>query len=189
MQDWLFVRREKNGKTRWWLKLSSEEEVLRFWETNECFDRDREHYEKVKKYSHDDRTAVTHSEFGGVAQRYEKDLYDLSGTGIGGYDLLKADQLRTILRMLNETGAAYVNAKMGVNGENPGFRTVGFLRKKELEFPRYHDSDIRIKRFDDGKHYYAYIGDIQVRDGDVLKWDTYDEAYMQAKKYSETKIF
>lgn len=35
-------------------------------------------------------------------------------------------------------------------------------------------------KIDKGQHYYAYVGDMQVRDGDVLKWNTYDEASIRA---------
>ena len=31
-----------------------------------------------------------------------------------------------------------------------------------------------------GEHYYAYIDKMQVHDGDILKWDTYEEAYAHA---------
>ena len=34
-----------------------------------------------------------------------------------------------------------------------------------------------------GEHYYAYIGNMQVRDGDILKWNTYEEAYSKALEY------
>jgi hypothetical protein len=57
------------------------------------------------------------------------------------------------------------------------------VRRANIDFPKYHEQDIHIARFPDGQHYYAYIGDMQVRDGDILKWDTYDEAFAQAQKY------
>lgn len=184
MSDWLFVCRERNGKFSWWLKLSSETEVLVFFSENNCFDHDKNHYKKVDGWSHDDRTTMTHTEFGGVAQHFSR-FYDCSIDD--AYALLGVRQLETMLRMLHDTGAVYVNRNMGVNGESSGFKTIGFVRKETLEFPRYYDTDIQIKRFDDGKHYYAYIGDTQVRDGDVLKWTTYEEAYRQAQKYSSTR--
>ena len=37
-----------------------------------------------------------------------------------------------------------------------------------------------MKQFPGGEHYYAYIGDMQVRDGDTLKWNSYQEAYEMA---------
>ena len=56
----------------------------------------------------------------------------------------------------------------------------GFVRRKELVFPNFKRDEIRIKKFPNGEHYYAYIDDMQVRDGDTLKWNTYEEAYNQA---------
>lgn len=31
-----------------------------------------------------------------------------------------------------------------------------------------------------GCHYYAYIGDMQVKDGNIIKWNTYEEAHRVA---------
>ena len=54
------------------------------------------------------------------------------------------------------------------------------LEIKDIIFPDFKRHQIRVKSFPGGDHFYAYIGDMQVRDGDILKWDTYDEAYNQA---------
>ena len=52
-----------------------------------------------------------------------------------------------------------------------------FLYRKFLEFPHFTEDDIVIKSFNDGTHSYARLGDLEVREGDVVKWDTFDEAY------------
>jgi hypothetical protein len=52
-----------------------------------------------------------------------------------------------------------------------------FLYRKFLEFPHFTEDDIAIKSFNDGTHSYARLGDLEVREGDVVKWDTFDEAY------------
>ncbi len=57
-----------------------------------------------------------------------------------------------------------------------------FCRRKSLVFPNFKKSDIRIRKYDYGSHYYAFVGDMQVRDGDKLKWNTYEEAYLNAEK-------
>lgn len=41
-------------------------------------------------------------------------------------------------------------------------------------------NDIRIKKFPYGNHYYAYIGDMQVKDGNIIKWNTYEDAHRAA---------
>ena len=86
-----------------------------------------------------------------------------------------------MLKVLNETGAIYVNRKGGFHGNYKVYDN--FVHRTTLDFPRFYSKDIRIKRFEDGTHWYAYVGDMQVRDGDILKWNSYDEAYNQAKKY------
>ena len=184
MDDWLFVLRERNGKRGWWLKLSSEDEICRFFEKNPYFHNDYAHYCKIKDWSHNDRTVVTHTQLGAYALNC-CDSYGMDTEQ--AYDYLSVLQISMMKRMLADTGCAYVNRNMGVNGNMSGFKTIGFVRKKELVFPSYYDTDIRIKRFPDGEHYYAYIGDAQVRDGDIVKWDTYDEAYEQALRYSSSR--
>ena len=46
--DWLFVLRERDEKSSWWLKLSLEEEILRFFTENQYFSNDKTHYLKLK---------------------------------------------------------------------------------------------------------------------------------------------
>ena len=76
-----------------------------------------------------------------------------------------------------ENGAVYFNR---VGGKPFSVNHVQFCRRKNLVFPDFKESDIRIKKQTGGTHYYAYIGDMQVRDGDILKWNTFDEAYKRA---------
>lgn len=61
--------------------------------------------------------------------------------------------------------------------------TYRWMHRNDLVFPEFTLNDIRIEKFPDGRHCYAYIGSVQVRDGDVLKWDSYEEAHNIAEKY------
>ena len=46
-----------------------------------------------------------------------------------------------------------------------------------------------IKRpYDYRYHWYAYLGDVQLKNGDVEKWDTRNEAYEFARSLVERKI-
>lgn len=56
-------------------------------------------------------------------------------------------------------------------------KEYNFLYRKYPAFPNFTKKDISIKSFNDGVHSYARIGDLEVREGDKIKWDTYDEAY------------
>ena len=79
-----------------------------------------------------------------------------------------------------QSGPIYINA---YGGWHSGGEYSDWLHSDQLVFPDFGKEQIRIKQFDGGKHYYAYIGDLQIRDGDKLKWDTYEEAYNQAILY------
>lgn len=55
-----------------------------------------------------------------------------------------------------------------------------WYRSETLAFPNFKKNQIKVEKFPMGEHYYAYIDKMQVRDGDTLKWNTYEEAYAHA---------
>lgn len=79
-----------------------------------------------------------------------------------------------------QSGPIYINA---YGGWHSGGGYSDWLHRDKPIFPDFGKEQIRVKKFDGGSHYYAYIGDLQIRDGEVLKWNTYSEAYNQALKY------
>ena len=83
------------------------------------------------------------------------------------------------LDTIHECGAIYINPVGGYHGYSKD-KEYAFVRRKDIVFPDFKKEHIRVKSFPGGDHFYAYIGDMQVRDGDILKWDTYEEAYNQA---------
>lgn len=60
-----------------------------------------------------------------------------------------------------------------------------WCKRKELVFPSFKKEELKIKRFPMGNHWYAYLGDMQIRDNDKLKWNSYEEAYEYAKQFIE----
>ncbi len=97
----------------------------------------------------------------------------IDGTILDGFRCLNIEIGFNQLRILREHGAVYIN-KAG--GHTFSLEYTQFCRRKELIFPDFTTSDIRIKKQPYGSHYYAYIGDMQVRGKGRLKWNTYDEA-------------
>ena len=83
------------------------------------------------------------------------------------------------LDALHEHGALYFNPAGGWNWGPPG-EPVQTAWRDGFAFPSFTKDDIKITRFPDGTHYYAHIGDMEVRDGDVIKWPTRQEAYERA---------
>jgi len=76
----------------------------------------------------------------------------------------------------------WINENGGFNLGLPVDKTI-FLNS--LRFPDYTKDDIKITQWGKGEgfHYYARIGTVEVRNGDVIKWDTFQEAYDEALKY------
>ncbi|ENZ28695.1 hypothetical protein [Enterocloster clostridioformis] len=98
----------------------------------------------------------------------------INGTIFDGFRSLNIEMGFKELNDIRRNGQTYINQ---VGGSTFHIQYTQWCRRKELIFPNYTDSDIRIKQFDGGNHYYAYIGDMQLRDGDNLKWNTYEQAY------------
>lgn len=86
------------------------------------------------------------------------------------------------LDLILDGHAIFINEKGGYHFETKNEKPAEqFVWRNELVFPSFSEKDIRINRFTGGQHFYAYVGDMQVRNGDVLKWNTYDEAMKHAQ--------
>jgi hypothetical protein len=77
-----------------------------------------------------------------------------------------------------------------MGGYNYGLerQKIAYAYRDKLRFPNYMKKDIRISKWGDGGvHYYAKVGEIEVKEivnGEVrMKWNTYDEAYQKALEY------
>lgn len=170
-----FVQIENNKS--WYLEIRDVESLVQFCINNKSFDKDKEHLMKLRNYDNRPTTIVAHTEYGWLVSQVES----MGFTVEEAYELIKNVQFNSMMKVLNEKGVIYVN-------KNNGFCTrklidSHFVYRETLEWPKYNSKDIRIKKFDDGQHYYAYIGDTQVRNGDTLKWSSYEEAYKMAEKY------
>lgn len=172
--SFLFVKEP----SQWVLKIQSYEELMEYAEASDLFDKDKEQYKIVKGYRNDDNTAMTHTNFGWFVKNRQNDDFSIDEC----YDALKLLQFQTMAKILSETGEIYINRRGGFHGKRSEKEYSNFVRRNFLDFPRLYSKDIRIEQFPDGRHYYAYVGDVQVKDGNILKWDNYDEAFSAAKK-------
>ena len=93
-------------------------------------------------------------------------------TFLDGIRAINLEMGESDLRYIREDGAVYFNR---VGGKTFSVDYVQFCRRKNLVFPDFKASDIRVKQQTGGTHYYAYIGDMQVRDRDILKWINRDD--------------
>lgn len=101
----------------------------------------------------------------------------------------------TYFKLLREKGFVDINPVGGCNAFFPHPKAVEYREK--LVFPHYSESDIHIRTWEltDKRnyverkgyqyHYYAYLGDVQLKDGDKEKWDTHEEALAFARTFLE----
>ncbi len=95
----------------------------------------------------------------------------------------RASILKSQIDLLLEGYTLFINENGGYHCNFEGDEPYSqFIWRNEFVFPNFSKSEIRIKKFPGGEHFYAFIGDMQVRDGDTLKWNTYEEAMAQAQK-------
>lgn len=165
-----------NGKS-WWLKISTVEEMCNYfteeWERrkNACL----EDKERVKAKFHSSNyltgacdviSSTRHISFEDALDSLQKQLY------------------KDWYKFLYEGKTIYVN---GVGGYNFSQEEKRIYKKEGYDFPCFSENDIRILQWPGGKHYYAYIGDLEIRDGDTMKWNSKEEALTVAKMYISKK--
>lgn len=165
----------------WSLKITNIELLNQYFNDNQVFEHDKAHYKELQTYEKDDYRKATHSEYGWYINNALKNNISIDDA----YNILAGIQYAAMYKVLQETGAIYISEIGSFHGERKEKNYNTFIHKNTLDFPKYYNEDIRIKQFPDGTHYYAYIGNIQVKDKTgILKWNSYDEAYQAALEYS-----
>ena len=104
----------------------------------------------------------------------------------------------TYFKLLDQHGFININHVGGCNSFS--WEPVATEFREKLVFPHYTIDDIRVKTweleekkrgikrpYDYRYHWYAYLGDVQLKNGDVEKWNTRDEAYEFARSIVERK--
>lgn len=101
------------------------------------------------------------------------------------FDRLRMRQSSEMSRMVIDGHALYVNPSGGYCAklENVSNR----YDSEELRWPVFRESDVRIKQWPGGTHWYAYVGPIQVKSGDKVKFDSESDARAAAMAYVNNK--
>lgn len=170
--SWTFIQKDN----AWWLKISTIEEYLKYRnETDSKIYGDivKDMINVTKGY-HETNPATTCILFENRKYKGEKTLLELVTDFSSEISEWQIEYLlKGYYLLFNPLGGCHFDT-------NPDYK---WIHQKYLVFPEFKETDIKIEKFPDGKHYYAYIGTTQVRDNDILKWNTYEEAYKQAKTY------
>lgn len=182
--EYIFIYDEESRG--WWLKIDSAEKLAdyhektgtdRYGEALSMYLHEGHPYEILKKLSPAERIEkmqdINFKRLMCAIMQAEKG----NCTIIDGFRRLNLEIGIGQMRALEKYGVIYINRAGGYTFDLD-YRQ--FCRRKEPVFPDFKESDIRIRRFDGGKHFYAYIGDMQVRNGNTLKWDSFHEAYQRA---------
>jgi hypothetical protein len=164
--DWIFVR--KNGG--WWLKITTIQELLEYHDKT-----DNVRMRKPIKEIEENLEKSSFTQYAEILARKN------SSSLIEGLCMAGSALFTSQLNALRESGIILINRMGGFHTPRENER-LPFTRKKDLIWPNFSEKDIKISQFKGGTHYYATIGPMEVRDGDILKWDSFSEAYAAAKK-------
>uniref|UniRef100_UPI0040565AA2 hypothetical protein n=1 Tax=Agathobacter sp. TaxID=2021311 RepID=UPI0040565AA2 len=115
---------------------------------------------------------------------------DAKSTAFEGLSLCIKESEQAKIACLKEGKEIWLNEDGGWNMGFPSEEVSAAVTQKMLLFPTYFEEDIRVRRFmgdAKGRHFYAYVGNIEVCEyinGEKrIKWDTYEEAYEKALRY------
>lgn len=178
--EYLFVYSEGG----WWLKIDSIEKLTDYHkkvDSNKFEDAFRMYADgvKIEELPLEERIKKMQERNYKYLQAAVMQAQKVEGTILDGFRCLNMEIGMSELRCIKENGAIYLNR---AGGHTFALEYTQFCRRKELVFPDFKLSDIRIKQFQGGKHWYAFIGDMQVRNGEQLKWDTFQEAEQAANR-------
>lgn len=173
----------------WWLKLTDADQIIDYArKTDSRYEGALEMYMRWKQEGKDyedavmelpltERIKLTQDRDFKYLQCAIIQARKIGGTILDGFRSLNMEIGAAYLQTIREHGAVYINP---VGGKTFDVKYTQFCRRKELVFPEYKREDIRVKQFKGGQHWYAYIGDTQVRNGDQMKWNTYNKAFEAA---------
>jgi hypothetical protein len=176
-QKWKFFY---NGYT-WWLRIETVEQLMQYCELT-----DEGRFGGAMM-------TVAHHRMGDIKGHYDGKYDGIAGDLDALNSILKEDLLTTTGRLrlaCHETylknfmskGFVNINRLGGCNCCDWEMKIV--VQKDELIFPVYSRKDVKIKTWEmtEAKygayrpnynyHWYAYVGDVRLRDGDKEKWDT-----------------
>lgn len=191
MSKWKFIH---NGDA-WWLRIEDTEQLMDYIRATDPT-RFGESMIRIGNRHLKGESNDTHNH-SGVEYALES-LWKLTGVPldvITGKVMIACHD--TYWRLLREDGFLNINSVGGCNSFKMDIKATVY--RDNLVFPHYTEKDVKIKtwEWEEKKngvsrptgykyHYYAYLGDMQIKDGDQEKWDTYEDALAFAKTFLET---
>lgn len=170
----------------WWLKITELEQIIDYHKQTEnryegainLHMRMKQEGMRIEDLPTEERIKMIGDKDFQLMQAAIIKARQVEGSILDGFRCLNMEMGMAELDTIKKYGAVYIN-KAG--GHTHGIEYSQFCRRKFLVFPDYKKEEIRVRQFNGGRHWYAYIEDIQVRNGDELKWDTKEEAQAAAE--------
>lgn len=85
---------------------------------------------------------------------------NLNGTILDGLRSARMEAGTTYIRHIREDGRLFINRNGGCNSF---IEYDTFCHRKNLVWPSFRKSDLRLKQYDGGTHWYAYIDNFEVK--------------------------
>lgn len=98
---------------------------------------------------------------------------NVNGTILDGFRCLNMETGTTYISHIKEYGVCFINKNGGCNAI---IEYDDWCRKDDLVWPDFKEKDIRLKQYPDGNHWYAFIGSMEVHNGDTLRFNTKEKA-------------
>ena len=168
-----------DGKA-WWLKITSQEELDDYM---------IDVYMQGESYAIKDHLRLKRNNIRGHYTSYLANVCDSLASFkdtsfFSELGFLKEQFYKNASDVLAEHGQVYINSGGGFNWKREAKQ---IYQKEGFDFPMFSVEDIRVKKWPEGNHWYAYIGNVQLTNGDQVKWNTKEEAELFAKQYVSTK--
>lgn len=188
--EYTFVLKDKGTINQgWWLKISNIKELENYYElidndkmlegvfdASNCNEFDTKFYlERLRKFKTMPCKPHCKSVLALAIGFYG------SNNHISALDaavFMQQQKLKMQIDALKKGDNVYINQNGGWHSGKNDYSD--WCHKKEIVFPKFKKNQIKIESFPGGRHFYAYIDSVPVRDGDIVKWDTYEEAYKYA---------
>lgn len=179
----VYIKSKTSDMGGWWLEVKTVEQLLDYHEkTDRRWGRAVENWLNSKEATSGGYTEHMKPLTLAIALDAESKGHSIIDATLG----FRQRMIEQQIQFLKEDGVIYINCVGGYcTSISSHSYQAQYVRRKELVFPNYKQSDIHITKFPMGEHYYAHIGDLELKDGDKMKWNSYREAYEFAKTYIE----
>lgn len=159
----------------WWLVISDIEQLLAYKDKTSS------------KYGH----AIVNNAVG-KENPYQR-LYDTAEILASSHNISIVEAMCSLADSMTERQIFEINSGKTIwfnerGGWNYGLKDISAtVYRDKILFPNYTEKDIRISKWGGGQHFYAKVGEIEVKeivDSEVImKWNTHSEAYKRALAY------